>query len=113
MVVPSPRVPAPVRAGQYTGTMFPAEYRHQILIAEHGFLDRSRPIGGTPSHPARPPSDASPGRWKAQVRGDGVAARAGGATGRCLAPLPTKPIAPIAGDTVAALQGGFLGSKPA
>jgi glucose/arabinose dehydrogenase len=29
----------------YTGTMFPAEYRHQIFIAEHGSWNRSDPIG--------------------------------------------------------------------
>ncbi len=29
----------------YTGTMFPAEYRNQIFIAEHGSWNRSSPIG--------------------------------------------------------------------
>lgn len=29
----------------YTGTMFPAEYRNQIFIAEHGSWNRSRKIG--------------------------------------------------------------------
>jgi glucose/arabinose dehydrogenase len=29
----------------YTGTMFPAEYRNQIVIAEHGSWNRSTPIG--------------------------------------------------------------------
>jgi len=29
----------------YTGTMFPAEYRKQIFIAEHGSWNRSTPIG--------------------------------------------------------------------
>jgi glucose/arabinose dehydrogenase len=29
----------------YTGTMFPAAYRHQILVAEHGSWNRSTPIG--------------------------------------------------------------------
>jgi glucose/arabinose dehydrogenase len=29
----------------YTGSMFPAEYRNQIFIAEHGSWDRSVPIG--------------------------------------------------------------------
>jgi len=29
----------------YTGTQFPAEYRNQIFIAEHGSWDRSRKIG--------------------------------------------------------------------
>ncbi len=29
----------------YTGTMFPAEYRNQIFIAEHGSWNRSTPIG--------------------------------------------------------------------
>ena len=29
----------------YTGKMFPAEYRHQIFIAEHGSWNRSSPIG--------------------------------------------------------------------
>ncbi|HXH18893.1 MAG TPA: PQQ-dependent sugar dehydrogenase, partial [Chitinophagales bacterium] len=29
----------------YTGTMFPAEYRNQIFIAEHGSWDRSTKIG--------------------------------------------------------------------
>ena len=29
----------------YTGSMFPAEYRNQIFIAEHGSWNRSRRIG--------------------------------------------------------------------
>jgi glucose/arabinose dehydrogenase len=29
----------------YTGTMFPATYRHQIFIAEHGSWNRTTPIG--------------------------------------------------------------------
>ena len=29
----------------YTGTMFPPEYRHQILIAQHGSWNRSKKIG--------------------------------------------------------------------
>jgi len=29
----------------YTGTMFPAEYRNQVFIAEHGSWNRSKPIG--------------------------------------------------------------------
>jgi glucose/arabinose dehydrogenase len=29
----------------YTGTMFPAEYRNQIFLAEHGSWNRSNPIG--------------------------------------------------------------------
>jgi glucose/arabinose dehydrogenase len=29
----------------YTGTMFPAEYRGQIFVAEHGSWNRSEPIG--------------------------------------------------------------------
>ncbi len=29
----------------YTGTMFPAAYRNQIFIAEHGSWNRSEPIG--------------------------------------------------------------------
>lgn len=29
----------------YTGTMFPAEYRHKIIIAEHGSWNRKIPIG--------------------------------------------------------------------
>ena len=29
----------------YTGTMFPAEYRNQMFIAEHGSWNRSTPIG--------------------------------------------------------------------
>jgi glucose/arabinose dehydrogenase len=29
----------------YTGTMFPAEYRHQVFIAEHGSWNRSQKIG--------------------------------------------------------------------
>jgi glucose/arabinose dehydrogenase len=29
----------------YTGTMFPPEYRNQILIAEHGSWNRSSPLG--------------------------------------------------------------------
>ncbi|MDX5346693.1 MAG: sorbosone dehydrogenase family protein, partial [Hymenobacteraceae bacterium] len=29
----------------YTGSMFPAEYKNQIFIAEHGSWNRSKPIG--------------------------------------------------------------------
>ena len=29
----------------YTGAMFPPEYQHQILIAEHGSASRSTPLG--------------------------------------------------------------------
>jgi len=29
----------------YTGTQFPAQYRNQVFIAEHGSWNRSRPIG--------------------------------------------------------------------
>jgi glucose/arabinose dehydrogenase len=29
----------------YTGTMFPAEYRNQIFLAEHGSWNRTQPIG--------------------------------------------------------------------
>jgi glucose/arabinose dehydrogenase len=29
----------------YTGTMFPAEYRNAIFIAQHGSWNRSEPIG--------------------------------------------------------------------
>ena len=29
----------------YTGTMFPEEYRNQVMIAEHGSWNRSVPIG--------------------------------------------------------------------
>jgi len=29
----------------YTGSMFPAEYRNQIIIAEHGSWNRSSPVG--------------------------------------------------------------------
>jgi glucose/arabinose dehydrogenase len=29
----------------YTGTMFPAEYRNQIFVAEHGSWNRSKPLG--------------------------------------------------------------------
>ena len=29
----------------YTGTQFPAEYRNQVFIAEHGSWNRSMPIG--------------------------------------------------------------------
>lgn len=29
----------------YTGTMFPAEYRNQVFIAEHGSWNRDQPIG--------------------------------------------------------------------
>ena len=29
----------------YTGSMFPAEYTHQIFIAEHGSWNRTEPIG--------------------------------------------------------------------
>ena len=29
----------------YTGRMFPAQYRHQIFIAEHGSWNRTVPIG--------------------------------------------------------------------
>lgn len=36
---------APLGMAFYTGTMFPAEYRNQIFIAEHGSWNRSRKIG--------------------------------------------------------------------
>jgi len=36
---------APLGMMFYTGTMFPAEYRNQILIAEHGSWNRSTKIG--------------------------------------------------------------------
>ncbi|SVD04427.1 uncharacterized protein METZ01_LOCUS357281, partial [marine metagenome] len=36
---------APLGMIFYTGEMFPAEYRNQILIAEHGSWNRSRKIG--------------------------------------------------------------------
>jgi len=29
----------------YTGSMFPAQYHHQVFIAEHGSWNRSKPIG--------------------------------------------------------------------
>jgi glucose/arabinose dehydrogenase len=36
---------APLGMIFYTGVMFPAEYRNQVLIAEHGSWNRSRKIG--------------------------------------------------------------------
>lgn len=36
---------APLGMRFYTGGMFPAAYRHQIFIAEHGSWNRSTPIG--------------------------------------------------------------------
>ncbi|CAJ35333.1 PQQ-dependent sugar dehydrogenase [Methanocella arvoryzae] len=36
---------APLGLRFYTGTMFPAEYQNQILIAEHGSLDQFKPAG--------------------------------------------------------------------
>ena len=36
---------APLGVIFYTGQMFPAEYRNQVLIAEHGSWNRSRKIG--------------------------------------------------------------------
>ena len=36
---------APLGLRFYTGTRFPAEYRNQILIAEHGSLDQFKPVG--------------------------------------------------------------------
>ena len=36
---------APLGMAFYTGTMFPAEYRGQVFIAEHGSWNRSRKIG--------------------------------------------------------------------
>ncbi|MBS1137900.1 MAG: putative L-sorbosone dehydrogenase, partial [Proteobacteria bacterium] len=36
---------APLGMRFYTGTMFPARYRNQIFIAEHGSWNRSRKIG--------------------------------------------------------------------
>lgn len=36
---------APLGMKFYTGNMFPARYRHQIFIAEHGSWNRSVPIG--------------------------------------------------------------------
>jgi len=39
-----PRV-APLGVKFYTGTIFPAEYRNQVFIAEHGSWNRSTPAG--------------------------------------------------------------------
>jgi glucose/arabinose dehydrogenase len=43
----------------YTGNMFPAEYKNQIFIAEHGSWNRSTPIGYRVTHvrtePSQPP----------------------------------------------------------
>ena len=36
---------APLGLEFYTGSQFPAEYKNQILIAEHGSWNRSKPIG--------------------------------------------------------------------
>jgi glucose/arabinose dehydrogenase len=36
---------APLGLAFYTGDMFPAEYRHQLFIAEHGSWNRSKKIG--------------------------------------------------------------------
>ena len=36
---------APLGMKFYTGNMFPAHYRHQIFIAEHGSWNRSTPVG--------------------------------------------------------------------
>jgi glucose/arabinose dehydrogenase len=36
---------APLGMEFYTGDMFPAEYKHQAFIAEHGSWNRSTPIG--------------------------------------------------------------------
>jgi len=36
---------APLGLEFYTGTMFPAEYRNQIFIAEHGSWNRNKPSG--------------------------------------------------------------------
>lgn len=36
---------APLGLEFYTGNMFPAQYKHQILIAEHGSWNRSKKIG--------------------------------------------------------------------
>lgn len=36
---------APLGLAFYTGSMFPAEYKNQILIAEHGSWNRSKKIG--------------------------------------------------------------------
>lgn len=38
---------APLGVRFYTGTMFPAEYRHQVFIAEHGSWNRSKAAGKT------------------------------------------------------------------
>lgn len=38
---------APLGVRFYTGTMFPAEYRGQVLIAEHGSWNRSKAAGPT------------------------------------------------------------------
>jgi glucose/arabinose dehydrogenase len=40
----SPHV-APLGMEFYTGSMFPETYKNQILIAEHGSWNRSKPIG--------------------------------------------------------------------
>jgi glucose/arabinose dehydrogenase len=36
---------APLGMRFYTGTMFPAEYKNRIIIAQHGSWNRSTPIG--------------------------------------------------------------------
>ncbi len=36
---------APLGIEFYTGTMFPKEYHHQVLVAEHGSWNRSKKIG--------------------------------------------------------------------
>lgn len=38
---------APLGVSFYTGTMFPAEYRNQVFIAEHGSWNRSKEAGRT------------------------------------------------------------------
>lgn len=38
---------APLAVRFYTGTMFPAEYRNQVFIAEHGSWNRSKAAGRT------------------------------------------------------------------
>jgi glucose/arabinose dehydrogenase len=48
LVIPARKLGAHVAAlGMkfYTGKMFPAEYRNQIFIAEHGSWNRTAPVG--------------------------------------------------------------------
>jgi glucose/arabinose dehydrogenase len=63
----------------YTGTMFPAEYKNRIFIAEHGSWNRSIPIGYRVTTVTDSPSGEKP---KYEVFAEGWLEPSGSAWGR-------------------------------